>query len=128
MKHYYIVCHDTAKQRWQFDYDATQSAFGIATMLDTDTGEWLRTTPQNASEHPDETRLHDQLATAMRILSTGVEFATVYGGCQLCDHEAEFYGIVVDDVAHFPCSNCHEVFTIGNIGGWAEFAEEWLAD
>ena len=70
MKHYYIINHDTQQNRWGFDWDATQDAFGIATMLDTDTGEWVRTSPENASEHPDETRLTDQLGAIFAQLNT----------------------------------------------------------
>lgn len=71
MKHYYIINHDTQHNRWEFDWDATQNAFGIATMLDTSTGDWLRTSPENASEHPDETRLTDQLSAIFAQLNSG---------------------------------------------------------
>lgn len=52
------------------------------------------------------------------------EFAIIYTGCQLCDHEAEFYGVVVDDVAYFPCSNCQTVFELGTCGGWSGFFDD----
>ena len=50
--------------------------------------------------------------------------ATIYTGCQNCDHESEFHGVVLDDVAYFPCLACHTVFTIGNIDGWAAFLDD----
>ena len=53
-----------------------------------------------------------------------LEYAVVATGCQHCDHEAEFHGVVIDDVAHFPCSNCKQVFELGNIDGWSTFFED----
>ena len=39
-------------------------------------------------------------------------------------NESEFYGIVIDDVAHFPCPNCKRVFVLGSIDGWSNFFDD----
>lgn len=50
-----------------------------------------------------------------------MESATIYTGCQNCDAEDEFTGKVLEDIAYFPCPHCREVFTLGSLGGWADF-------
>ncbi len=57
-----------------------------------------------------------------------LEFAIIATGCQECDHVAEFYGVVIDDVAHFPCPNCKRVFVLGSIDGWSNFFNDDDAD
>jgi hypothetical protein len=52
------------------------------------------------------------------------QIATIYTGCQNCDHEAEFHGVVLEDVAYFPCLSCQTVFTLGTIDGWSNFFDE----
>jgi hypothetical protein len=52
------------------------------------------------------------------------QIATIYTGCQNCDHEAEFHGVVLEDIAYFPCLSCQTVFTLGTIDGWSNFFDE----
>jgi hypothetical protein len=61
MRHYFTVYHDTESALWEFDYEANQAAFGLDSILDTESGDWLRSIVGTESA-PNEEELHDELA------------------------------------------------------------------
>jgi hypothetical protein len=123
MIHHYLITHDTDLDEWSMDGETESELFREGTIYDPAAQTWSRSYIGDEDFAPNEERLSEALTVAVGYLNRSA-LAVLYTGCQLCDHEAEFYGVVLDDVAHFPCGNCREVFTIGNIGGWSSFFED----